>query len=107
MPVRSGGHGQPERLGGRRVATGQAATTAEAAAAAVICPYKTLRATQRYESATGSSYNGAWAKGASLGVYQGSASNGRLGTTSGYWVKAADVTSATKRSKSQPQRPRR
>ncbi|MDX3100879.1 hypothetical protein ACIBO5_28965 [Nonomuraea angiospora] len=75
-------------------AASAATTTAEAAAAAVICPYKTLRATQRYESATSSSYNGAWAKGATLGVYQGSASNGRLGTTSGYWVKAADVASA-------------
>ncbi|MBE1586966.1 hypothetical protein ACFPOI_00920 [Nonomuraea angiospora] len=69
-------------------------TTAEAAAAAVICPYKTLRATQRYVSATSSSFRGAWAKGATLGVYQGSASNGRLETTSGYWVKVADVASA-------------
>ncbi|MET7332164.1 hypothetical protein [Nonomuraea sp. NPDC005650] len=71
-----------------------ATTTDEVAAAAVVCPYKTLRPTQRYLSATGTTFSGSWARGATLNVYQGSASNGRLGTTSGYWVKSADVTSA-------------
>ena len=84
------------------VATGFGGFTAVSAHAAaessaeLICPYYVRTySTPRYISAYGSSYNGVFGTGSYLKAYEGSNTNGRMKTTTNYWVIAANISRLT------------